>query len=233
MPELDEYLRLLRGSAEEIQTLFRDSLMHGTSFFRDRESFAFLQHQILPRFFAKTPSQLPAAPLRLWVVGCSTGEEAYSLAMACTELAEKTPARRPFLIHGTDVNAAAISAARAGVYPSAVAADLDPSRLHRFFVERGDGYHVIDSLRDVCRFDCHDVLLDPPPSGVAMISCRNLIMYLDAAMQERLLPRLDAALDDAGLLWLGRGETFATGDRFELLSAEHKVYGKKPLSRRD
>lgn len=227
MPGLDEYLRLLRGSAEEIQTLFRNRLMHGTSFFRDRASFTFLQRHVLARFFVENQ-----APLRIWVVGCSTGEEAYSLAMSCVELAEQTGVRRPISIHGTDVNAAAISAARAGIYPSAVAADLEPARLRRFFVEREGSFHVIDALREVCHFDCHDVLLEPPQSAVAMIACRNLIMYLDAAMRQRLLPRLDAALDDAGLLWLGRGETlFEGGDRFEMLFAEHNLYGKRTAPR--
>lgn len=231
MPGLDEYVRLLRGSAEEIQTLFRSSLMHGTSFFRDRETFTFVQRRILSRFFVEKSER---APLHLWVVGCSTGEEAYSLAMACVELADETGCHRPFFIHGTDVNAAAIEAARAGIYPASVAADLDSARLQRFFHERDGSYHVADNLRDVCRFDCHDVLSDVPQSGVALVACRNLIMYLDAAMQDRLLPRLDAATGDAGLLWLGRGESLPAGaERFELISVEHRLYGKRTAARRE
>ena len=222
MDAVKNYMRLLRGSAEEIQAAFREVLICVTGFFREPESFAALERDVLPRLFSQRTACAQDAVVRIWVVGCSTGEEAYSLAMLCAEQGGRHE------IFATDLNAAAIEKARAGIYPKSIAENVSAERLRRFFVEKDDHYEVCAELKKVCQFARHDALSEPPIAGAHLISCRNLLIYLDETMQDRLVPTLHRALLPAGLLWLGNTEHIAAyRELFTLEDQRHKVYARR------
>ena len=227
MAGVDDYMRLLRGSATEIQTLFQERLIPATSFFREPRSFEFVQTKLLPRLLAERP---PHETLRVWVVGCSTGEEAYSLAMIFTEAAEVLQRELRLRIFATDLNAAAIRHAQAGSYPASIADDISPERLRRFFSVSMNGAHEIDrALRARCEFARHNALTDPPLADMDFISCRNLLIYLDEAMQRQLAGALHGALKPTGRLWLGSSERIDRGrELFHCEDAQHRIYAKRP-----
>src|SRR3569832_1479559 len=146
-------------------------------------------------------------PVRVWTLGCSTGEEAYSIAMAFTEFNEQAGKRVSMQIFATDLNANSIDKARAGIYPVGIAQDLSPERLRRFFVEIEGGYRINKSIRDMCIFARQNVLADPPFSRMDLIACRNMLIYLEPVLQQKMLPILHYALQAHGFLWLGSSET--------------------------
>ncbi|MBG6078912.1 two-component system CheB/CheR fusion protein [Rubrivivax gelatinosus] len=202
------YAEFLRANAQELDLLFKELLIGVTAFFRDPEVWQVLQQRVLPELIARQAAQ--GGPLRAWVAGCSTGEEAYTLAMAFTEVVETLPAdaRCELQVFATDLNADAIAAARTGCYPATVARDLGPQRLARFFAERaGGGYRVDQRLRDRVLFAQHDLTQDPPFTRLDLVSCRNLLIYFDAALQKRLIPLLHFAMRPGGVLLLGSSET--------------------------
>ena len=225
---LPEYVKYLRRTPAEAEALFQDILISVTNFFRDREAFETLKSTVFPRLLA---GRSPHDPVRVWTIGCSTGQEAYSLAMAYTEAAEAAGSSVPLQLFATDLNPACIEKARTGVYPKDVAQDVSPERVRRFFTEVDGNYRISKSIRDACVFSRHNVLADPPFSRIDLISCRNLLIYMDPVLQQQLVPTLHYSLKPAGCLWLGASETIG-GYRnlFESQDAKHKIFVKKPGS---
>jgi two-component system, chemotaxis family, CheB/CheR fusion protein len=217
------YVRLLQQSASEIDALFRDFLIGVTSFFRDPEAFAALQSVALPRLFADRSEH---AAIRVWVAACSTGEEVYSLAILLHEQIEQL--QRSFKLHifATDIDSRAIQYARAGHYPASVLQHVSPARLARYFTREGDdeGYRIKKFVRETILFSEQDVIRDPPFSNVDLISCRNLMIYMNAALQKRLLPTFHFSLRAGGLLFLGTSETVGESSLFRLLDRNAKIY---------
>ncbi|HEX9671214.1 MAG TPA: chemotaxis protein CheB [Thermoanaerobaculia bacterium] len=227
---LKDYARLLRKDAGEVEALRQDLLINVTSFFRNPETFEALKARVLTKLFKDRPRH---DPLRVWVPGCSTGEEAYSLAILCAELNAARGGHRPVQIFATDLSAAGIDKARAGVYPKSIAHDVSSQRLRRFFAEVDGHYRVGKPIRDLCVFARHNLLTDPPFSQIDLISCRNLLIYLEPSAQQRILPLLHYALKPAGFLALGSSETIGSyRDLFEVEDVRHKLFAKKPGSHR-
>src|SRR3990172_601459 len=230
MEGLEEYARLLQTRPEEVEALCQDILINVTSFFRDPESFEALEAAVLPRLF---PERSQNHPIRVWVIGCSTGEEAYFLAILVQELTESTRRAVPVQVFATDVNPVCVEKARAGFYSKTIAQDVSPERLRRFFAEMDGKYRISKSVRDMCVFAEHDVLSDPPFSRMDLISCRNLLIYLEPVLQQKILPFLHYALNPNWFLWLGSSETTgASRDLFEPVDAKHRIYSKKLGARR-
>ncbi len=201
------YAGFLRANVQELGLLFKEMLIGVTSFFRDPETWRDLQDNVLPALIERHTAE--SGPLRAWVVGCSTGEEAYSLAIAFTEALDAVPApvRRQLQIFATDLNPDAIASARSGRFAATVARDLTPQRLTRFFTERPDGYQIDKRIRDMVLFAQHDVIMDPPFTRLDFVSCRNLMIYFGAALQQRLVPLFHYSLRPGGVLLLGTSET--------------------------
>src|SRR5262249_5858318 len=228
LDNVDAYLRLLREVPAEVEALFQDILINVTSFFRNPETYEALKTDVFPKLFEGRSRH---DPLRIWVLGCSTGEEAYSLAIVMAECMEAAGRQLPMQIFATDLNGAGIEKARAGVYAKTIVQDVSQERLRRFFVESDGGYRVRKSIRDVCVFARHNVLTEPPFSRIDLVSCRNLLIYLGQEMQQRVIPILHYALQPGGFLWLGNSETIgAYRDLFELETPRQKIYHKKPQS---
>ncbi len=228
MDGMTAYLRLLRETPGEVDALYADILISVTSFFRNPEAFEALKDEVFPRLVKDRSHN---DPVRVWTLGCSTGQEAYSLAIAFTEFAEATGSSVPLQLFATDLNAAVVETARAGVYPKDIAEDVSPERLRRFFTEVDGSYRISKSIRDACVFSRHNVLADPPFSRIDLISCRNLLIYLEPVLQQRIVPTLHYALKPGGWLWLGASETIgAHRNLFEAEDLKHKTYTRKPGS---
>jgi two-component system CheB/CheR fusion protein len=225
-----EYARFLTSNTVEARALYQDILISVTTFFRNPEAFETLKAKVFPRLLKDRSRQ---DSLRVWVLGCATGEEAYSLAIALTEYISDSGSMVPLMVYATDLNNVGIEKARSGLYPKAIANDISPERLRRFFVEVDGGYRVAKAIRDVCIFARHNVLVDPPFSRMDLISCRNVMIYMETGLQRKLLPLLHYALKPTGVLFLGPSETIgASSDLFELEDAKSKVYSKKPAAPR-
>lgn len=219
------YLERLRSDAHEPATLFRELLIGVTSFFRDAEAFEVLATRAIEPLLRGRATE---EPLRIWVAGCATGEEAYTVAMLVREALDRLPTPPPVQIFATDVNDRALAAARRGAYPAAIAGDLSPERLGRFFVRRGRGFQVTEELRAMCLFSPHNVISDPPFSRLDLICCRNLLIYLGAHLQKKLLPVFHYALKPDGFLFLGASETLSGhGELFRPVEARHRLAQRK------
>jgi len=220
-----DYLNFLKETPAEVEKLYQDILINVTSFFRNPETFEFLENKILPKLMKDRSAD---DPLRIWVIGCSTGEEAYSLAMIFTEAADDLNSHVQLQLFATDINPSAIEKARTGLYPKTIAQNVSPERLRRFFEEAGDGYRISKSIREQCVFSCHNVLTNPPFSRMDVISCRNLLIYMEPVLQQRIMPILHYALKPSGCLWLGASETIGSyRNLFETEDSKHKLYVKK------
>lgn len=219
------YEEHLRRSPDEVEALFQDILISVTSFFRDPEAFEVLARDVFPRLIAACP---PEEPVRLWVAGCSSGEEAYSLAMIFTECAEAAGGGARLQLFATDVNPRCVEKARAGWYPRSISREVEPERLRRFFTEEGGGYRVRKSLRERCIFSRHNLLTDPPFSRVDFISCRNLLIYFETVLQQRVMPVFHYALKPQGVLWLGSSESVGTArSLFDAADLRHKTFTRR------
>ena len=219
-----DYLRFAQKTPAELDALFRDLLIGVTNFFRDPEAFTALQAQVIPRLFAGKPA---GGSVRVWVCGCSTGEEAYSVAILIQEHLERTRQAFKVQIFATDIDHQAIDQARNGVFPSSIAADISPERLAHYFThEPGDGgYRIQKFIRDLIVFSEQDMIKDPPFSKLDLISCRNLLIYLNGDLQKKLIPLFHYALKPGGTLFLGTSET--VGDfttLFASLDRKWKIY---------
>jgi two-component system CheB/CheR fusion protein len=227
---LEEYAQHLEGDREETDALYQDCLISVTSFFRDGEAFHALGERVLPAFFAERPAD---APIRVWVPGCASGEEAYSIAIGLLEAAGHQATNPTFQIFGTDLSEAALKKARAGLYLENIAQHVSPERLRRFFTKvdgtKVDGrYQVSKAIREMCVFARHDLTRDPPFSRMDLISCRNVLIYLKPRLQERAFATFHYALAPSGFLWLGPAES--TGEAsplFSVLDEKHRIYSRK------
>ena len=227
---LTGYAALLREKPTEVEALAQDILISVTSFFRDPESFEALKKTAFPRMLNR---KSPDDTIRVWVVGCSTGEEPYSLAIALIEAMDATPLRHPIAVFGTDVNSQAIERARRGWYPKSISEDISEERLRRFFTAVEGGYVVSKLIRDLCVFAPHNAITDPPFSRMDLVSCRNLMIYFQSGPQRKLLPLLHYALKPNGTLLLGASESINNyRDLFDQEDARHKIYVKRPVSLR-
>lgn len=224
---MDAYLRYLQQNPAEVEALFRDLLIGVTSFFRDPEAFKALEQQVLPKLFADKPV---GSLVRFWSAGCSTGEEAYSIAILLQEYLETTQQRFMVQVFATDIDRQAIATARSGLYPASITADVSPERLARFFTAEADGsaYRIHKSIRDMLVFSEQDVIKDPPFSKLDCILCRNLLIYMGGELQKKLVPLFHYALAPRGFLFLGTSETVGDfGDLFAVLDRKLKIYQRK------
>jgi len=224
---MDGYSKYLQQTPAEAELLFRDLLIGVTNFFRDPEAFKVLEEQILPKLFVGKPA---SGVIRIWSPGCSTGEEAYSLAILLKERMESKKQVTTVQIFATDIDSQAIVTARAGVYPASIAAHLTPERLARFFTVEpgGSAYRIHKSIRDMLVFSEQDMIKDPPFSKLDLISCRNLLIYLGGDLQKKIIPLFHYALNPGGMLFLGTSETVGEfADLFALLDRKSKLYQRK------
>ncbi len=229
---LTEYVAFLESSPREAEALFRDLLIHVTGFFRDPEAFLSLPTKVFPHILANLK---PQDPVRIWVPGCSTGEEAYSVAISFLEFLRQATGNppgnilghTPLQIFATDVAMWSIEKARLGLYPESIAADVSPERLKTFFVKTDRGYQVSKPVREMCVFARQNVIKDPPFSGLDLITCRNLLVYLEPELQAKVLMIFHCALKPHGFLMLGTSET-AIGclDHFAQVD-KNKIYARR------
>lgn len=226
---IEQYVRLCQTDPKELSELHKDLLINVTSFFRDREPFERLKSDILPRLLAgkKDPDVL-----RIWVPGCSSGEEAYSIAMCVIELLDDKGSNLRVQMFGTDLDADAVQQARRGVYPHNIVADVSTERLHRFFIKSEAGhYQIIRRVRDMVVFSIQNISRDPPFSKLDLISCRNLLMYLQSGIQKKVLRILHYSLNPAGFLMLGHSESVGdAAELFALIDRTNKIYTAKHVS---
>jgi two-component system CheB/CheR fusion protein len=221
---LESYAAFLRGNTKELDALYADSLINVTSFFRNADAFAILKSKVLAKLLAQRTDE----PLRVWVLGCSTGPEAYSIAMLFTEAAEKSHRPRKLQVFATDLSEANLNKARHGLYPKSIVADVSPERLRRFFVEEDGGYRVIKALRELVVFARHNLISDPPFSRMDLITCRNLMIYLEPSLQKKAIPAFHYALKPEGYLFTGASESIGGfSELFGLVDKRQKIFTKK------
>jgi two-component system CheB/CheR fusion protein len=221
-----DYAERLRGDQSEIDALYHDLLINVTSFVRDPDMFEALKANALPEL---TKRKAPNEPFRIWVPGCSTGQEAYSLAMALIEFYDTQPIRPPIQVFATDLSEqTALDKARTGVYPEGIELEVTPERLRRFFRREDHVYRINRAIRDMCVFARHNVTSDPPFSHLDLISCRNVLIYLSTPLQKRILPTFHYSLNVPGYLILGSSETVGDhSDLFDIVDRTHRIYSKK------
>jgi len=224
---IDSYVKYLQQTPAEVEALFRDLLIGVTDFFRDPHAFEVLETQVIPKLFEDKPA---GAVVRAWSAGCSTGEEAYSIAILLQERLELLRQSYKVQVFATDIDSRAIATARAGVYPASIANDISPERLARFFTAESDGsaYRVHKGIRDMLVFSEHDLIKDPPFSKLDLISCRNLLIYMNTDLQKKLIALFHYALKPGGMLFLGTSETVGEfGGLFSVLDRKSKAYQRQ------
>jgi len=228
LERLEDYLRYLQSTPLEVENLLRDLLINVTSFFRDPEIFEELKNNIYP-FLLKNRSN--DSPIRIWVPGCSTGEEVYSMAICLFELLGDMAPNTEMKFFATDLDEEAIEKSRKGIYAHTISEVVSSNRLQRFFTRVEEGYQISKHIRDVCIFAQQNVIKDPPFSGLDMISCRNLLIYLSPVLQKKLIPVFHYALKNKGILLLGTSESIGShADLFRLIDKKNKFYEKKSIS---
>jgi two-component system CheB/CheR fusion protein len=223
--DIDHYIRRLREDHGEVVQLFRDLLIGVTAFFRDKEAFDTLEEKVVPRVFAGKGA---ADTIRIWVPGCSTGEEVYSAAILLLEHMAGLKNRPNVQCFATDIDEAAIAVARAATYPIAMLRDVPPERIDRYFTGDGTVYTLTKEVRDLCIFSSHSVIRDPPFSRIDLISCRNLLIYLDTDLQTQLVPVFHYALRPGGYLFLGSSENLTRHtDLFAPIDKRHRIFQRR------
>jgi len=221
---IDGYASYLTQTPGEAKELFRDLLIGVTSFFRDPDAFHVLETRVIPKLFE---GKAPGSALRLWSPGCSTGEEAYSLAILMQERIELLKQNYKVQIFATDIDDQAIASARTGAFPVSISADLTPDRLSRFFTLEADGsaYRIHKVIRDMMIFSEQDLIMDPPFSRLDLISCRNLLIYMEGHLQKKIIPLFHYALNPGGFLFQGSSESVGEyGEYFAVVDRKAKVY---------
>jgi two-component system CheB/CheR fusion protein len=223
---LEAYGNYLRGNEKELEALYSDVLISVTNFFRNPEAFEGLKREVFPKLLQRRQQD---GPVRVWVAGCSTGQEVYSIAMAYREFCEHRASAPELQMFGTDLNEVLLEKARQGLYPRSLAEELSPARLRRFCVEEEGGYRVKKGLRDRCIFARQNLLSDPPFSRLDLISCRNLLIYIETGPQQKILPVLHYALKPNGFLLLGTSESIGpAAELFETVDRKLRIYRRKP-----
>ncbi len=225
MKTVEAYLVRLRTDPQERDALYQDVLISVTGFFRNPDAFEALKRVSFPQIFKARKLD---DPVRVWVPGCSTGQEAYSLAMALLEFMGDN-IKIPLQIYATDLNDTVLQKARAGLYAKSVVQDVSSERLRRFFVQEEDAYRVVKSVRDLCVFANHNAIAHPPFSRIDLLSCRNLLIYIDPEVQKKAIASFHYALKPNGTLFLGASETLASfSDLFSPVDKKHRIYLKLP-----
>ncbi len=223
--KLSDYVAFLQKTPSESKALFKDLLIGVTSFFRDPQAFEILAHQGVERILQNKKFD---EPLRCWVVGCSTGEEGYSLAILISEAMEKLDKHPDVQIFASDIDEAAIETARKGVYPDSIAVDVSKERLKQFFIREQGVFKVKKQVRDMVVFSPHSIIKDPPFSKLDLVSCRNLLIYMDPSLQKKIIPLLHYTLNPEGVLFLGSAETIGEfTDRFNTLDNKWRIFKRK------
>ena len=238
LERLHEYRQFIQEHSEELNELYRDILIHVTEFFRDAEAFDALREHVFPRLLKNR--KLEVNPVRVWVPGCSTGEEVYSIAIALLEymwesrsVPQGSITTSAVQIFGTDISELALNRARSGLYSQSALAQVSPERINRFFIKLDGGYQINQSLREMCIFAKQDVTRDPPFSNLDLISCRNVLIYLGPTLQKRVIPTFHYALKPDGYLLLGSSESLGSfAEHFLLIDKKQKIYHKKATATR-
>jgi len=221
---LTEYAAFLQENPQELGDLQEDALINVTRFFRDAPVFEALKQSILPRIFE---GRKPQQQVRVWVAGCSTGEEVYSIAICMLEYLTGQPFEPPIQIFATDASDRNIQKARSGIFPEAIAGEVSPERLQRFFVKVDNGFQLSKRVRDLCIFARQNLCYDPPFSKMDLISCRNVLIYLGAELQKQIIATFHYALRTDGLLMLGHSEAIRESiDLFQQIDGKHKFFSK-------
>jgi two-component system CheB/CheR fusion protein len=221
------YIRYLRENPNEMDALFRELLIGVTSFFREPESFEALKNDVIPDLLTQKEAD---STFRAWIPGCSTGEEAYSLAIILGECLDRIPRKMNIQLFATDIDKHAIDQAREGIYPATIAADVSEERLRRFFIKEDHFYRVSKEIRECIVFSVHDVLTDPPFSRLDLLCCRNLLIYLEPETQKTLLPLFHYTLNSEGVLMLGSSETVGKySNLFQPLEKKWKIYKRREV----
>jgi len=224
-PTLEGYLNFLRHTPNEAQSMFNDILIGVTNFFRDHDSWQTLEKKVIPDLFEAKKLR---DEIRIWSIGCATGEEAYGLAMLLVEEGERSDFRPRLQIFASDLDESSISRAREGIYPAAIEADVSPERLERFFVREGEYFRIKQELRDLVLFTNHNVLRDPPFSRQDLIACRNVLIYLQREVQEKVFDIFHYALHPGGYLFLGSSESVEhLPELFHVIDKNHRIYQAK------
>ena len=224
---IGSYIDYLRSTPEEARELLADLLISVTSFFRDRDAFGTLARKVIQPIFKRLDENIG---VRVWIAGCATGEEAYSIAMLLLEEAARNSFHVPIQIFASDLDEKALLIAREGRYPKAIAADVSEERLRRFFVEEGEHYRIAKEVRDLILFASHSVLKDPPFIRLDLVSCRNLLIYLDRELQQQLCAVLHYALKPDGYLFLGSAESVDSApELFRVTDRDARLYAAKPM----
>jgi two-component system CheB/CheR fusion protein len=236
--KLADYVRLVKRTPTELDELYRDILIHVTGFFRDPGAFEALRKEVFP---ALVQNRKPSSwPIRVWIPGCSTGEEAYSMAIALLEYLgpgngklATAPNSRPVQIFATDVSEESLDRARTGIYSESAVGDLAAARLKRFFSPVDKGYQINQFVRELCIFAKQNIAKDPPFSNLDLVSCRNLLIYLGPELQKRVIPTVHYALSPGGYLMLGGAESLGVfSDHFTLIDKKYKIYQRKGTTAR-
>ncbi|MDF5706715.1 MAG: chemotaxis protein CheB [Nostoc sp. S4] len=225
LERLEDYVRYLQENTGEVSALYQDVLISVTCFFRDSEAFEALKTKVFPNI---VKGRTPDSPLRIWVAGCSTGEEAYSIAICLLEYLTGLGINPPVQIFATDINEVAIEKARNGIYKHSQLADVSQQRLQRFFIQVEGGYQISKPVRELCVFARQNLIADPPFSRLDLITCRNMLIYLGSSLQKKLLPLFHYGLKSTGYLMLGTSETVGEfTELFNLVERKYKIYSWK------
>src|SRR5208337_682683 len=226
--KIAHYVRFLQENSQELELLFKELLIGVTNFFRDQAAWEYLKEHAIPSLLASRPD---GGLIRTWIPGCSTGEEAYSLAIIFKEALDRSKLKGNYTlqIYATDLDKDAIDKARRGAYPSNIAADVSPERLHRFFVkEESGGYRVVKDIREMVVMAVQNVIMDPPFTKLDILICRNLLIYLTPELQKKILPLFHYSLNPGGILFLGSAETTgSSSDLFTPLERKWRIYRRK------
>jgi two-component system, chemotaxis family, CheB/CheR fusion protein len=221
---LTDYVAYLQGHPAEVTALYEEILIHVTSFFRDPEAFELLKSKVFQVIVQNKSAEFP---IRVWIAGCSTGEEVYSIAICLLEFLEELVTPPPIQIFATDISDLSIDKARAGIYTENQMSDVSPERRRRFFYPVEGGYHISKAVRELCVFARQDLSSDPPFSNVDLISCRNVLIYLGESLQQRIMPIFHYSLNSTGFLLLGTSEsTGKHADLFTVVDKKHRIYTK-------
>ncbi len=227
LERLQDYAEYLQNNLSEVKALYEEILIHVTHFFRDPEAFELLKERVFPSIIQNKSAKLP---IRIWVAGCSTGEEVYSIAISLLEFLSDKVTSPPIQIFATDISEITIDKARSGIYAENQMVEVSPESRRQFFnVLEGGGYQINKAVRELCVFARQDLGSDPPFSNLDLISCRNVLIYLDETLQKRILPIFHYSLNPTGFLLLGTSEsTGKYSDLFTLIDKKYKIYSKNP-----
>jgi two-component system CheB/CheR fusion protein len=224
---VEQYVRYLQGNSLEVDFLFKELLIGVTNFFRDSDAFQVISEKIVPQLLQ---GKAKGAPLRIWVPGCSTGEEAYSVAIVVVEAIERLKRRGEYAVQifATDIDKEAVEKARQGTYPANIAADVSEERLQRFFTKEDSSFRIRKEIREMVVFAPQDIIIDPPFTKLDLICCRNLLIYFNAELQKKLIPLFHYTLNRDGVLFLGASETIGSfGDLFLALDSKWKIFQRR------